>query len=224
MRNSFYGTMCYNLSIIAKNSVMHTYIPRSFTLPSLTNLSEKQITAHLGLYEGYVKHVNILREQIAHLETDKEKNAYAIMEVRRRLGFEFNGMRMHEYYFSQFEQGATTHTPASALETAVSEKYGSWDTFIAHFSLVGMSRGIGWSVLYHDPVGNTPHVTWVADHELGQLGSLPIILAMDMWEHAFMVDFLPSEKKVYVEAFLANLNWTIPEARFNAARALSPLP
>ncbi len=194
---------------------MHTYDIKKFDLPDLINLSEKQVTAHVGLYEGYVKHVNALREQIAYLEaTDKEKNAYAIMEVRRRLGFEFNGMRMHEYYFSQFEKGPTEHAGGSALEKAVGEKYGSWENFVTHFAAVGMSRGIGWSVLYHDPVANTPHVAWVSDHEVGQLGSLPIILAMDMWEHAFMVDFLPSEKKSYIEAFMKNMNWTVAEERF----------
>jgi len=193
---------------------MHSYTPRIFELPTLSDVSEKQVTVHLGLYEGYVKHVNVLREQIAHLTADAEKNAYAITEVRRRLGFEFNGMRMHEYYFSQFEKGSQEHTSDSELAQVLIEKYGSWDAFIAHFVAVGMSRGIGWSVLYYDPIGKTPHVGWVSDHELGQLGSLPIILAMDMWEHAFMVDFVPSEKKHYIEAFLKNLNWTVPETRF----------
>lgn len=202
------------LDEIHNQKYMHTYEIQTFDLPALANLSPKQVAAHLGLYEGYVKHVNVLREQIAHLEADKEKNAYAIMEVRRRLGFEFNGMRMHEFYFSQFEKGAAEADRDSALAKTVSEKYGSWDAFVAHFVAVGMSRGIGWSILYHDPVGATPHVAWVSDHELGQLGSLPIILAMDMWEHAFMVDFLPSEKKNYVEAFMKNLNWKVAEERF----------
>ena len=70
-----------------------------------------------------------------------------------------------------------------------------------------MTRGIGWTVLYQDPEADTVHVAWVGDHELGQLSGLPIILAMDMWEHAFMVDYLPSEKKSYIEAFLKNTNW-----------------
>lgn len=195
---------------------MHTYDPQTFTLPALDGLSEKQITAHLGLYEGYVKHVNVLREQIKALtEADAEKYAYAIMEVRRRLGFEFNGMRMHEYYFTQFEGGSHPLTESSALTTALTEKYGSVDAFIAHFTSVGMSRGIGWSVLYQDPIGDTVHTAWVSDHELGQLGGLPVILAMDMWEHAFMVDYLPAEKKQYIEAFLKNLNWDVPAARYN---------
>lgn len=197
---------------------MHTYTPRTFDLPDLPGLSEKQLTAHLGLYEGYVKHTNLLREQIADLTAlDAEKYAYAIGETRRRLGFEFDGMRMHEQYFSQFEGGAqdidTNHTLAHSL----SDKYGSWDDFVTHFKKVGMTRGIGWTVLYHDPIGNTPHVAWVGDHEFGQLSGLPIILVMDMWEHAFMVDYLPSEKKNYIDAFWQNLNWNTIAQRFTDA-------
>lgn len=194
---------------------MHTYTPQQFSLPELAGLSQKQITAHLGLYEGYVKHVNVLRSQIQDLtDADAEKYAYAIMEVRRRLGFEFNGMRMHEYYFTQFEGGSAPLQEGSALSGALSEKYGSVDEFIKHFTTVGMMRGIGWSVLYADKTGNTLHTAWVSDHELGQLGGLSIILAMDMWEHAFMVDYLPAEKKNYIEAFLSNVNWGVVEKRF----------
>jgi superoxide dismutase, Fe-Mn family len=197
---------------------MHTYTPRTFNLPSLEGISPDQVKVHLGLYEGYVKHVNVLREQIAALtELDSEKYAYAIMETRRRLGFEFNGMRMHEYYFSQFEGGPASLTSESSLSKALCEKYGSVEGFIAHFTSVGMTRGIGWAVLYNDPVGNTVHAAWVADHELGQLGGLPVILAMDMWEHAFMVDYVPAEKKKYVEAFFQNLNWNVGEDRFTSA-------
>jgi Fe-Mn family superoxide dismutase len=78
-----------------------------------------------------------------------------------------------------------------------------------------MTRGIGWTVLYHDPKGKTVHTAWVGDHELGQLAGLPVILAMDMWEHAFMVDYLPSEKKQYIEAFLKNTNWKVVESRYS---------
>lgn len=194
---------------------MHTYTPQTFNLNALEGLSEKQIKVHLALYEGYVKHVNLLREQIAELTTlDKEKYAYAITETRRRLGFEFNGMRMHEYYFSQFEGATSELNSESELGRSLTEKYGSVSDFITHFTQVGMSRGIGWSVLYKDPVGGTVHTAWVTDHELGQLGGLPIILAMDMWEHAFMVDYVPAEKKNYIEAFLKNLNWSVVEKRF----------
>ncbi len=196
---------------------MHTYTPQTFNLGGLQGLSEKQIKAHLALYEGYVKHVNVLREQIKELTTlDAEKYAYAIAEIRRRLGFEFNGMRMHEYYFTQFEGGAEQLNQESSLAKAVCEKYGSVDAFIIHFTQVGMSRGIGWTILYADPKGGTVHTAWVSDHELGQLGGLPVILAMDMWEHAYMVDYLPAEKKNYVDSFLANVNWGVPAERYEA--------
>ena len=194
---------------------MHTYTAQKFDLPPLHGLSEKQIAVHIGLYEGYVKHINILREQIKDLTAqDPEKFAYAITETRRRLGFEFNGMRMHEYYFQQFEDGSQAGDSESALGKALTEKYGSYGDFISHFTKVGMSRGIGWSVLYADPAHNTVHTAWVGDHELGQLGGLPIILAMDMWEHAFMVDYVPAEKKAYIDAFLQNTNWKVAEERF----------
>ena len=194
---------------------MHTYNVKEFDLPDIGGLSAKQVEAHLGLYAGYVKHVNHLREQIHDLqETDKEKYAYAIMELRRRLGFEFDGMRMHEYYFSQFEGGPQDPDTESTFSKMVSEKYGDCEKFLEHFKEVGMSRGIGWTVLYQDPESKTVHTAWVSDHELGQLGGLPIILAMDMWEHAFMVDYLPSEKKEYVDAFLKNVNWQVVEKRF----------
>ncbi len=193
---------------------MHQYAPKKFELPAIPGLSEKQLSVHIGLYEGYVKHINVLREQIADLSAlDKDKYAYAITETRRRLGFEFNGMRMHEYYFAQFEGGPQEVDQSSAFVASVSEKYGSWDDFIAHLTGVAMSRGIGWTILYHDPVGNTPHVAWVTDHELGQLGGLPIIFALDMWEHAFMVDYTPAEKKNYIEAVLKNTNWNTVSAR-----------
>ncbi|HRH55515.1 MAG TPA: Fe-Mn family superoxide dismutase [Candidatus Paceibacterota bacterium] len=191
-----------------------TYTARTFDLPKLSGLSEEQITVHLGLYEGYVKHTNLILDTIQKLrEEDAEKNAFQINELRRRLGFEFDGMRMHEYYFEQFEGGSTSASTDGTLHALANTKYGSWDAFIAHLKEVAGTRGIGWTVVYFDKVANTLHTAWVDDHQLGQLSGLPIILAMDMWEHAFMVDYKPSEKKSYVDAFLANVNWSVAEAR-----------
>tara|TARA_B100000745_G_scaffold130817_1_gene85242 strand:- start:3714 stop:4310 length:597 start_codon:yes stop_codon:yes gene_type:complete len=196
---------------------MHSYEPKKFTIPALEGISQKQIDVHIGLYEGYVKHINVLREQIADLtEKDAEKYQFAIESIRRRLGFEFNGMRMHEFYFPQFEGGATDAPMESALASTLSEKYGSWDAFIAHFTSVGMSRGSGWTVLAWDRKGNTPHVWWTTDHELGTLADVEVLLAMDMWEHAYMIDYLPAEKKQHIDAFLNNLNWNVVTSRFDS--------
>jgi Fe-Mn family superoxide dismutase len=194
-----------------------TYTARTFNVPELKGLSKKQIDVHLALYQGYVKNVNLLMNTIAAYEkTDDEGGKYAIAEMRRRLGFEFDGMRMHEYYFEQFE-GEKGGDPNSALAQAATEKYGSGENFIAHIKEVAGTRGIGWVVVYSDARANTLHTAFVEDHQLGQLAGLPIILAVDLWEHAYMVDYVPADKKSYVEAFLDNVNWTLVEERFAKA-------
>lgn len=197
---------------------MHTYEAKKFAIPALEGISEKQVTVHLGLYEGYVKHINLLRSQIADLSKDAEKFAFAIESVRRRMGFEFNGMRMHEFYFPQWEGGATSEPRGSELDSVLSEKYGNWDAFITHFKKVGMSRGSGWCTLAWDAKGKTPQVWWTVDHELGMLADVKVLLAMDMWEHAYMVDYMPAEKAKHIDAFLKNLNWSVVEKRFAEAK------
>ncbi len=192
-----------------------TYKEQQFNIGTLEGISEEQIKAHLGLYAGYVKHVNLIHEKIQELKGDD----YVVAELRRRFSFEFDGMRMHEYYFSALVGGAKEVNQDSDLVKVLSEKYGSWDGFIEHFKAVGKSRGIGWTVLYWDPKAQTPHIAWTGDHELGTLSGLPIILAMDMWEHAFMVDYLPAEKGKYIDAFLNNVNWDFPEKMFNYANS-----
>src|SRR6266481_2270255 len=192
-----------------------TYTARTFVLPELKGLSKNQIDIHLALYQGYVKHTNLILEKIEKLRTeDAEGNAYLMAELRRRMGFEFDGMRMHEYYFEQFEGGALAEDSNNPLAGAVTEKYGSWEAFIGHVKEVTGTRGIGWTIVYFDPRGRTLHTAWVNDHELGQLAGLPIMLAIDLWEHAYMVDYVPADKKSYVDAFLSNVNWSVVEGRF----------
>jgi Fe-Mn family superoxide dismutase len=197
------------------------YTAKKFNLPTLEGISEKQIKVHLALYEGYVKHVNLMSETLkgyaSYGDKATEGDKYAIAELRRRFAFEFDGMRMHEYYFEQFE-GEKGGSPESGLAKAAAEKYGSGEDFIKHIKEVAGSRGIGWVVVYKDVIGNTIHTTFVADHEVGQLAGLPILLALDLWEHAYMVDYVPADKKSYIDAFLANLNWSVIEKRFDEAK------
>ena len=199
---------------------MHmTYTARTFNLPELKGLSAEQIKVHLGLYEDYVKHANLIMDKIKALrEADAEGNAYLIAETRRRFGFEFDGMRMHEYYFEQFEGGHCEPDEGSALAKTALDKYGDKGGLVAHIEEVAGTRGIGWVVVYADPKAQDAaaklHTVFVADHELGQLAGLPVIIALDLWEHAYMIDYKPSEKNSYVAAFFENLNWKTVEARF----------
>ncbi len=200
---------------------MHTYEAQTFTISPPALIPQKQIDVLLDLYQGYVKHINLLREQIADLSAqDPAKYAFAIESIRRRLGFEFNGMRMHEFYFPQFEGGSSAEPREGALGKALSEKYGDWDGFIAHFKKVSMSRGSGWATLVWDTHGKTPHISWTADHELGTLADVRILCAIDMWEHAYMVDYVPAEKAKHIEAFFKNLNWSSVEKRFTKYTSL----
>ncbi len=190
------------------------YSPKKFTFNTLEGISEKQLDVHLKLYEGYVKFINVLNEKQAEFMQDSEKHAYALGEVTRRIGFEWNGMRMHEYYFSQWE--GSPSSIGGELEKSLIAQYGSMNAWLARFKGVSMMRGIGWAILSYDPVGKQFVNHFVADHELGQLNGLTTILALDMWEHAYMVDYTPAEKTKYVEAFFKNLNANVVEARFSS--------
>lgn len=192
-----------------------TYPQKTFDISALEGISPKQVEAHLGLYAGYVKHVNLILSMLAvHGKTDDEGGKYSLAELRRRFAFEFDGMRMHEYYFEQFEGGPAPLATSGPLADAAKEKYGGTDELVAHIKEVAGSRGTGWAVVYWDARGKTLHTVFVGDHEVGQLAGLPIVLALDLWEHAFMVDYLPAQKKDYVDAFFANLNGDVVEKRF----------
>lgn len=190
---------------------MH-YTPKTFDIPELTGISRETIDEHIGLYNGYVKHANLIREKIAAYSTDPDNNTYAIGEMQRRYGFEFGGMRNHEYYFTQFEGGAQP-LPEGALKDMIMTQWGSVEAWRERFTKVAMTRGVGWAMLYIDRQTNQLIETWVDEQHLGQLADLDIVLALDMWEHSYMRDYPPSQKKSYVEAFFQNLNWEVVAAR-----------
>jgi len=191
-----------------------TYTSTSFNFGSLQGISEKQLDVHIKLYEGYVKHVNVLNETIQDLKKDSEKNAYALAEVKRRLGFEWNGMRMHEHYFTQWEG---EHIPLSdELTKAIENGFNGMENWMNEFRATAMMRGIGWSILSQDNATGALMNHWVSDHELGQLNDTRVILALDMWEHAFMVDYTPAEKAQYIDAWFKNLNGEVISKRFSS--------
>ncbi|MFA6297254.1 MAG: Fe-Mn family superoxide dismutase [Candidatus Paceibacterota bacterium] len=191
---------------------MKTFTPKTFNIPELKGISTKTIEEHVKLYQGYVKHANLIIEKIAELGADAEKNAYAISEVQRRFGFEFDGMKNHEYYFEQFEGGANQNL--NELKTAIEEEWGSFDAWLARFKAVAMTRGIGWAILSYDKTNDRLVNSWIDEQHLGQLNSVNIILALDMWEHSFLFDYVPGDKIKYVDAFFENINWEVVEKRF----------
>lgn len=193
-----------------------TYEPKKFNIPNLEGISTQTIEEHLKLYEGYVKHVNLIHDKIKELKEDSEKNAYALGEIQRRLGFEFGGMKNHEAYFSQFEEGSKPIDEGSELYKSAVYLWGSWNAFLEQFKATALTRGIGWAMLYLDRKEQRLLVTWVDEQHIGQFTDVEIILALDIWEHSYMLDYPPSEKIKYVDAFFKNINWEIIANRVNS--------
>jgi Fe-Mn family superoxide dismutase len=191
------------------------YTPRTFTLPDIAGLSKEQIELHLGLYQGYVKHVTLLHTQMNKLAMTGEDGefTYAVQELRRRLGFEWNGMRLHELYFEALEGGAQTLMADSPLYTALTKQYGSFSKWLEIFKNVS-ARGPGWAILNYDAPSNKFFHTWVADHEIGHLAGATVLLALDHWEHAYLVDYKPADKGEYVSAYMNAVNWQTVSLRF----------
>jgi Fe-Mn family superoxide dismutase len=188
------------------------YAARSWSL-DLKGLSKAQLDVHFALYQGYVTNTNRLNETIAAMIKDGKGNTPDCAEMKRRLGFEYNGMVLHEYYFDNL--GATAPlSKDAALSKKISEGYGSYESWEADFKNTGLMRGIGWAILYQDPGSKALTNHWITDHEVGHIAGFKPILVMDVWEHAYTVDFKATERAKYIEAFMGNVNWDTVAKRF----------
>jgi Fe-Mn family superoxide dismutase len=193
---------------------MKNFEEQKFNIPELQGISKKNIEEHLKLYSGYVKFSNLIMEKITELAADADKNAYMMGELHRRFGFEFNGMRNHEYYFKSLEGGAKALPEDSELMMAIKKDAPTFDLWLIGLKSLAMTRGVGWAIVYYDKETEQMVYAWVDEQHLGQLNGLHFILGIDMWEHAYVYDYATSEKKKYVDAFLENLNWEVIESNF----------
>ena len=197
------------------------YRPRQFHLSGLEGISDKTLEMHFKLYEGYVQQTNLLNEKIAAFLSDgkidqEEMPAYS--ELTRRLGFEYNGMVLHEYYFGNLRRHGDAEPPRdSAFRRAAEASFGSYDVWKADFVGVGKMRGVGWAICYHDPVNGRLSNHWITLHEVGNVAGFTPILVMDVWEHAFLLDYKPADRPKYIDAFFANVDWSALETRLRAA-------
>jgi Fe-Mn family superoxide dismutase len=194
------------------------YQPKQFDLSGLNGISDKTLEVHFKLYEGYVKETNNLSEKIAKFLEDgkvdqEEMPAYS--ELTRRLGFEYNGMVLHEYYFDNMKKGSTTTDPdkTSAFYKAAEKSFGSYDIWKADFVGIGKMRGVGWAICYQNPSNGRLSNHWITLHETGNVSGFAPLLVMDVWEHAFLLDYKPAERPKYIEAFFSNINWDSCEKR-----------
>jgi Fe-Mn family superoxide dismutase len=192
------------------------YEEKKFNIPKLEGISEKTITEHLKLYAGYVKHTNLILEKAPDLLKGAD-TAYTGAETQRRFGFEFNGMRNHEIYFSLIESGAKELGTESKLKLMIEKQWGSFEAWLQEFKNLAKTRGPGWVMLYSDPVSGNLINSWVDEQHNGILNGLKVVVALDMWEHSFYLDYVTTDKAKYVDAFFANLNWSVAEHLFDYA-------
>jgi Fe-Mn family superoxide dismutase len=199
------------------------YRARQFNLSGLKGISDQTLELHFKLYEGYVKETNNLSEKIAEFLKDgkvdqDEMPLYS--ELKRRLGFEFNGMVLHEYYFENLmKNGNAEPQRNSAFYKAAESSLATYEIWKADFVGVGKMRGVGWAICYENPANGRLSNHWISLHQIGEVAGFNPILVMDVWEHAFLLDYKPAERPKYIEAFFSNINWNAVEGRLKHTKS-----
>jgi len=187
------------------------YQTKSYNLRGLQGISDRTVNLHLSLYEGYVKATNMLQGKIAEFLKDgtvDQEELPAYSELTRRLGFEYNGMVLHEYYFDNLTPKASVKPESTSSFLRRAEAlFGSYERWKTDFVSVGKMRGVGWAVCLQDPASGRLTNHWITLHEHGIVAGFKPVLVMDAWEHAFLLDYTPAQRGQYIEAFFSNVNW-----------------
>ncbi len=192
-----------------------TYETKNFEhLLGVAGFSDNLLKNHFGLYGGYVANANKLNDILTALLKENEAAVPEYSEIKRRFGWEFNGMRLHELYFGNIAKGGADFDKNSDFFKALEAGFGSYEEWEKDFRAVGAMRGIGWVVLYFDPLASRLFNVWINEHDAGHLvGAIPL-LVMDVFEHAYMLDY--GIKKIdYIEAFFQAIDWRAVIKRFN---------
>jgi superoxide dismutase, Fe-Mn family len=191
------------------------YAPKDYShLKGLKGVNDETLQTHFALYQGYVKRTNALTEKLTGLQKEKKAQGatpeYA--ELTRRLGFEYNGMVLHEYYFGNLTPNGTD-IPEGKLKQALANSFGSFEAWMEDFRAVGTMPGVGWAVLFQDPSTGWLSNHWITLHNDGNVAGYKPILVMDAWEHAFVPTYKATERAKYVEGILKDIDWAAVEKR-----------
>lgn len=200
------------------------YKARQELRPSdLQGIGQDQIDQHWSLYEGYVKNVNLLNEELAAL-SEKRQFGPQFAELKRRLGFEYDGMILHEHYFGILKAGQKPLGDFAELTKLMKRFYGGFSAWKEEFQAMGKMRGVGWVILYLDPRNQVLTNHWIGLHEVGHPAGYSPLLVLDVWEHAYMVDHGVEGRGNYVESFLKNIDWPKVEANLRDTLRGAQLP
>jgi len=182
-------------------------------LLGMAGFSDTLLRNHFTLYQGYVTNTNKVIDTLKILLQEGKTATPEYAELKRRFGWEFNGMRLHKLYFGNMAKGGKQVDEGSKLFAKISEVFGSFENFVKVFKSVGMMRGIGWVVLYYDKESGRLFNVWINEHDVGHLVGCKPLLVMDVFEHAFMIDY-GLKRADYIEAFFKTIDWSAVERRF----------
>lgn len=178
-------------------------------LLGLKGFSDGLLQNHFGLYEGYVKNTNLLLEKLKSLSLGTPEYS----ETQRRFGWEWNGMRLHELYFGNLTKESSGRGGGAILEK-IKKSFGSFEDFEKRFVGTGSMRGIGWVALVYDQKADDLIIVWINEHDGGHLVGLKPLLIMDVFEHAFILDY-GMKRGEYIESFMHSIDWEIVEKRLS---------
>ncbi|HLD00255.1 MAG TPA: Fe-Mn family superoxide dismutase [Candidatus Nanoarchaeia archaeon] len=174
--------------------------------------SDKLLETHFKLYAGYVANTNKVLGLLKTLTPGTPEWS----EVKRRLGWEFNGMRLHEFYFGNMSKKKITLSNDSRLFKLMQDSFGSADTCQDEFVNTGKMRGIGWVIMTYDPVVKKLVNVWINEHDVGHLAGTVPLLVMDVFEHAYILNY-NIDRAAYIKAFVDAIDWKVVEDRLEKA-------
>jgi Fe-Mn family superoxide dismutase len=189
-----------------------TYPLRSFDLSGVQGLSKKALDLHLGLYKGYIDNLNKLLEQ-----APKGGSPLVLDGYNRRFAFEYNGVKLHELFFEQLAGKRRQPSADSDWADALKSDFGDFNGWKGKVAEFAATRGVGWVMTLRERGSSKLHNFWVDLHHLNMPADSQIVFVLDVWEHAFMLDFTPAQKSDYVKTVLENIDWPVVEQRYAAA-------
>jgi Fe-Mn family superoxide dismutase len=196
------------------------YPLRHYDLGGLRGVSDSCLESHFDVYREYVNATNLLAERIAQLArqfADQGEAATIFPLLERRLAFEFHGMVLHEHYFGNLTRdGAGEPARASAFRAAAEASFGGFDAWRNDFARLGCLRGAGWVMACVEPSTGRLSNHRIMLNEMQPLSKLTPVIVLDGWDHAYVPDFKPTGRHLYVETFFANVDWSVVEARLGA--------
>ena len=176
---------------------------------ALKGFSDSQLDQHFTLYKGYVAKLNEIEGKLETADNTKPNYSFSeYTELKRREAVAFNGSFLHELYFENLgASGAVSPELQKALDAQ-----GGKDKVLADLKACALG-GPGWALLTRNRRDGKLHSYFVAEHHLGLPIEQDLLVVLDSWEHAFMVDY-GIKRPDYVNAFLENINWAEVSKRY----------